>query len=86
VAIGSCCSSRSLGDDWADATLSCHLAIGFRIIALVGDRSSWIDVRPKIEEHFKVAAVAGFAASQMEGDWITNEIGLEVDFRREAAP
>jgi hypothetical protein len=47
---------------------------------------SWIDVRPKIEEHFKVAAVAGFAPGQMEGDWITNEIGLEVDFRREAAP
>jgi hypothetical protein len=81
VACRPCWNDR---DDWAGATLSCHLAIGFRIIALAGDRSSWIDVRPKIEEHFKVAACRWL---RRQSDLrITNEIDLEVEFRREAAP
>jgi len=44
-------------------------------------RNVWAD----IEQRLEIAAVAGLAAGQMEGDWQAVEIGLEMDFCREAA-
>ena len=49
------------------------------MIALVRDNGAGINIGTKAEEHFEVAAVARFAAGQMEADRIAVEIGLEVD-------
>jgi len=38
-----------------------------------------INIGTEVEEHFEVAAVARFAAGQMEADRIAVEIGLEMD-------
>ena len=55
------------------------------IIALVRYRDARADVRPDVERCLELCAVAGFTAGQMEVERVTVEIGLEVDFGREAA-
>jgi hypothetical protein len=56
-----------------------RLPICFRIIALVRDNGAGINIGTEVEEHFEVAAVARFAAGQMEANRIAVEIGLEMD-------
>ena len=56
-----------------NAAFTSRLPICLRIIALVRDNGA------EVEEHFEVAAVARFAAGQMEADRIAVEIGLEMD-------
>lgn len=77
---------RGIGDYRADAAFTRHLPVCLRIIALVCDNGAGIDIGTELEEHFKVAAVASFAPGQMEANWITVEIGLEMDFGRKALP
>lgn len=56
---------RTTRDHRADATFSRRLPITLRIIALVGDGGSWIDVRIKVEQHFELRAAAYLSASQL---------------------
>ena len=44
-----------------------------------------MDVRADVERRLELRAVAGFAAGQVEVERMAVEIGLEVDFGREAA-
>ena len=70
-----------IGDDRTNAAVTRRLPICLCIIALVRDNGAGIDVRTEVEEHFEVAAVARFAAGQMEADRIA--VGLETDPGRE---
>jgi hypothetical protein len=79
------CEIGSVGDHRADAAITCGLPIGCGIVALVRDGGARRDVGTKIEQRFEVAAIAGFATGQMEGQGQTVEIGLQMDLRREAA-
>jgi len=51
----------------------------------VSDRHARRDVRAKIEGGLELSGVAHFATGQVEIERIAVEVGLEVDFRREAA-
>lgn len=62
-----------------------RLSVGLRVVAFVGKRRPRRNVWADIEQRLEIAAVAGLAAGQMEGDWQAVEIGLEMDFCREAA-
>jgi hypothetical protein len=73
------------GDHRRDAAFARGRAVGSRGIALVADRRPGREVRPKIEEHLELHAVAGLALGQMEGERLAVEIGLEVDLGREAS-
>ena len=60
-------------------------SIGLAVIPLVRDRDARADVRPDIKRRLELGAVAGFTTGQMEVERVAVEIGLEVDFCREAA-
>ena len=77
---------RAIGDYRTNAAFTRRLPICLRIIALVRDNGAGINIGTEVEEHFEVAAVARFAAGQMEADRIAVEIGLEMDLGREASP
>src|SRR5580704_19401 len=70
---------RAIGDYRTNAAFARRLPICLRIIALVRDNGAGINIGTEVEEHFEVAAVARFAAGQMEADRIAVEIGLEMD-------
>ena len=70
---------RAIGDYRTNAAFTRRLSICLRIIALVRDNGAGINIGAEVEEHFEVAAVARFAAGQMEADRIAVEIGLEMD-------
>ncbi len=72
-------------DRRANAPVARRLAIAFGVVAFVGERRARCDVRADIEERFEVSAITRLAARQMKGDGKPIEIGLEMDFRREAA-
>ncbi len=72
-------------NDRADAAFSGCLAVGFGVIALVGQRRPGFDVGTDVEQGFELRAVAGFAAGEMEIQRVAFEVGLEMDFRREPA-
>jgi hypothetical protein len=55
------------------------------IITLVRDREARSDVRSDIERCLELSAIAGLTSGQMEVERVAVEIGLEVDFGREAA-
>lgn len=59
--------------------------IGVAVISFVGDRHTRRDVRTEIERGLELRGVAHLAAGQVEIERIAIEVGLEVDFRREAA-
>jgi hypothetical protein len=61
------------------------LSVGFGVIALVAYRSTGRDVRPDVEQRFKVRAVADLASGQAKAQRIANPVGLEVDLGREPA-
>ena len=44
-----------------------------------------IKIGTDVEKGLEVAAITGFTAGQMEGDWQTTEVGLQMDLGRETA-
>ena len=72
-------------DDRTDAARARRLAIVPAVIAFVAESRARRDLRPKVEQDGKVAAVAGLAFGQVEGDRQAGEIGLEMDLGGEAA-
>ena len=73
------------GNDGNDAAFACRLAVGLAGVALVANRRTWIDVGTEPEQDGKVRRIALLAAGQVEGDGMAVEVGLQVDFGREAA-
>lgn len=71
-------------DDWSDPTFATGGAIGLAVVALIPHRGERLDVRAKIEQRLKVRRVGFLAFGQIEGDRTAVEMGLEMDFRREA--
>ena len=55
------------------------------VVSLVGHCNARTNVRAEVERFFELRAVAGLAACQVEVERVAVEIGLEVDFGREAA-
>jgi hypothetical protein len=72
-------------DNGTDAAHPRCLPVGFGVVALIGHCRAGPDVRSDIEQGFELAAIAGFAAGQVEIERVAFEIGLEVDFGREPA-
>lgn len=72
-------------NDRADAAGTRSLTIGRAIVALVAHGSTRGDVKPTIEQDRKLSAVARLALGQVEGEWRSLKIDLEVDRGREAA-
>ena len=73
------------GDHRCDATRKRGDAIRVAVIYLVGHRDARANVRADVERCLELGAVAGLAPGQVEVERMPVEIGLEVDFRREAA-
>ena len=61
-------------------------AVGAAVISLVGDPHARCDIRANIKRRFKLRCVAYLATGQVEIERIAIEIGLQMDFRRKAAP
>ena len=70
-------------DDRTDAAPACSSTIGAIVVAFIGDGGSRFDVRPEVERDLELSAVVDLAASQVEGDRQTVEVGLEVDLAGE---
>ena len=68
-----------------DATRKRGDAICVAVISFIGDRDARADVWADVERCLELRAVARFAWGQMEVERMAVEIGLEVDFGREAA-
>ena len=68
-----------------DAPVAGSASIAPGVVAFVRHCGSGRDVRSEPEKQPKSQAVARLAASQMEGEWLTIKVGLEVDLGREAA-
>jgi len=64
----------------ADAAPARRLAVRRGIVTLVAENGSRRDVGADIEQDREIAAVAGLAAGEMEGQRHAVEIGLQVDF------
>jgi hypothetical protein len=45
-----------------------------------------IEIRTDVEKRLKVAAITGFTAGEMEGNWQATEVGLQVNLGREKPP
>ena len=43
------------------------------------------EIRADVEKRLKVAAITGFTAGEMEGNWQATEVGLQVNLGRETA-
>ena len=67
-------------NDRTNAALAGAVAIGFGVVTFVGDGGARQNIGSDVEQEFEVAAVAGFAPGQMEGERQAVEIDLEVDF------
>ena len=59
--------------------------IGPAVIPLVGDRDARRNVRTEIEGGLELRGIAYLAAGQVKIERVAVEVGLEVDFCREAA-
>ena len=68
-----------------DAARKCRRPVGLAVISLIRHRDTRADVGTDVERGLELCAVAGVAAGQMEVERVAVEIGLEVDFGREAA-
>jgi hypothetical protein len=75
-----------VGDDRRDAATAGSGAVTPAGVALVRDGGAWPHVGPEIEQRLEDGAIPRLAAGQMEGERQAVKVGLEVDFRREAAP
>ena len=72
------------GDHRGDATRKRGDAICVAVISLIGYRDARADVWADVERCLELRAVARLARGQMEVERKAVEIGLEVDFGREA--
>ena len=72
-------------DDGDDAAFAGRLPVGLAGVTLVADCRARIDVGTKPEQDGEVRGVALLSAGQVEGDRMTIEVGLQVDFGREVA-
>ena len=59
--------------------------LSVRVADFVGKRRPRRNVWADSEQRLEIAAVASLAAGRIEGDWQAVEIGLEMDFCREAS-
>lgn len=73
-------------DDRRGASVAGGLAIGGAVVAFVGHGDARADVGSDVERGLELGAVAGLAAGQVEVEWPTVDIGLEVDLGGETAP
>src|SRR4029077_5389951 len=55
------------------------------IVAVVAESGARIEIRTDVEKRLKVAAITGFTAGEMEGNWQATEVGLQVNLGRETA-
>ena len=55
------------------------------IVAFVAECGARIEIRTDVEKRLKVAAITGFTAGEMEGNWQATEVGLQVNLGRETA-
>ena len=55
------------------------LAVGLGVVALVAEHGARRNVRADVEQGLEIAAVAGLAAGQVEGERQAVEIGFQVD-------
>src|SRR4029077_19768423 len=55
------------------------------IVAFVTECGARNEIRTDVEKRLKVAAITGFTASEMEGNWQAPEVGLQVNLGRETA-
>jgi hypothetical protein len=56
-----------------------------RPFRLVTERGAGIEIRTDVEKRLKIAAITGFTAGEMEGNWQATEVGLQVNLGRETA-
>ena len=82
---GFCSSILAVGDGGADAASARCLAVRLGVVTLVTEHRARRDVGANVEQDLEVAAVAGLAAGQMEGQRQAVEIGLQVDFAGKSA-
>ena len=75
---GSVGCSRAMRNDRTNAALAGAVAIGFGVVTFVGDGGARQNIGSDVEQEFEVAAVAGFAPSQMEGE--RQAVEVDVDF------
>jgi hypothetical protein len=83
--VGSLLGVFAARDNRCDAARKCRRPVGLAVISLVRHRDAWADVGADVERCLELCAVAGLATGQMEVERVAVEIGLEVDFGREAA-
>lgn len=72
-------------DHRADAAATGRFAVCPGIIAIVAESGARCDVGADVNKHLEIAAVAGLATGQLEGDRQAAEVGFEVVLGREAA-
>ena len=65
-------------DGGADAAPARCLAVGLGVVTLVAENGSRRDVRAGVEQDLEIAAIAGLAAGEVEGQRQAIEIGLQV--------
>lgn len=73
-------SILAVRDGGTDAAPARRLAVGLGIVSFVAEHGPRCDVRADVEQDFEIAAVAGLAAGQVEGQRQAVEIALQVDF------
>ena len=64
----------------ADTAAASRLAVCPGVVAFVTEHGPGHDVGADVEQNFKIAAVAGLTAGEMESQRQSVEIGLQVDF------
>jgi hypothetical protein len=75
----------AIRDDRADAPATGGGAVGFGIVALVGDDAARGHVRADGEERLELPAVARLVAGEVEVERIAGKVALEVDLGAEPA-
>ena len=68
-----------VGDDGADAAAARRLSVRLGVVALVAEHGPGRDVGADVEQDREIAAVAGLAAGEVEGQRQAVEVGLQVD-------
>ena len=72
-------------DDGNGAAIPRRQSVGLAGVTLIADGDARIDLRPETEQDREVGRVCLLTTGQIEGDGMTVEIRLQMDFGREAA-
>ncbi len=72
-------------DDRCYAARACCFAVRLAVVSLIRHRDTRADIGAEVERRLELGAVAGLTPGQMKVERVAVEIGLEVDFGREAA-